>query len=100
MYSLLKWKLKHATDLQKQKGVKCDKGSEVKGIWSARKSSIYGRKGRKVSSEVKWSEVKWFWSREEIEYFQEQVLGSDKWSEGNLKWEEYQLNAVNGRELR
>jgi hypothetical protein len=30
---------------------------------------------------VKWSEVKGFWSTEEIEYFQEQGLESDKWSE-------------------
>ena len=67
MYSLLKWKLKHVPVLQKQKELKCDKWSEVKGIWSARKSSVYGQKGRKVLSEVKWSEVKRFWSTEEIE---------------------------------
>jgi hypothetical protein len=45
---------------------------------------------------MKWSEVKWsegkgsemkaFWSTEEIEYFQEQGLENDKWSE--VKWSE------------
>jgi len=81
IYSFLKWKLKHVTELQKQKGLKCGKWSEVKGIWSARKSSIYGQKCRKLFSEVKWrdfevrgksiisknrSEVKGIWSGTKI----------------------------------
>jgi hypothetical protein len=45
-----------------------------------------------------WSEIKGFWSSEEIEYFQDQVLESDKWRE--FKWGEDQLKAVKGRELR
>ena len=56
---------------------------------------------------MKWSEVKGILSAAEIEYFQEQGLESDKWSEenwsegeGNLKWGEYQLNVVKGTELR
>jgi len=118
----------------------------VKGIWSEVKWS---------EGNLKWSEVKGFWSTEKIEYFQEQGLESDKWSEvkwsevtwsevkwsvvtwsevkwrdfevrrksdisknrgwkvisevkwsdvkwseWNLKWGEYQLNAVKGKELR
>jgi len=35
---------------------------------------------------MKWSEMKGFWSSEEIEYFQEQSLQSDKWSA--VKWSE------------
>ena len=88
-----------------EKGPKGDKWSEVKGIWSAGKSSIYREKIRKVLSEVKWSEGKGIWSTEEMEYFQEQGMESDKWSEmkwseGNFKWGEDQLNWVKGRELR
>jgi len=33
---------------------------------------------------VKWSEMKGFWSTEEIEYFQEDDLQSDNWNE--VKW--------------
>jgi len=53
----------------------------MEGIWSAGKSSIYREKVRKVSSEVMR-----ICSTEEIEYFQEQGLESDKWSE--VKWRE------------
>jgi len=59
---------------------------------------MYREKVKKVFSEVKWSEVKWFWRTEEIEYVLEQGLESDKWRE--LKWSEDQLKAVKGRELR
>jgi hypothetical protein len=55
--------------------------------------------GRRLGK-CQWMEVKGTWSREEIEYFQEQGLECDKWSEGNLKWGEEQLNVVKGRELR
>jgi hypothetical protein len=56
-----------------------------------------------VLSEVKWGEVKGIWITEEIEYFQKQGMESDKWSEmkwseGNLKYSEDQLNEVNGRD--
>ena len=47
--------------------------------------------------------MKRFWSTGEIEYFQKQVLESDKLSEvkwRELKWGEDQLNAVKGREFR
>jgi hypothetical protein len=33
---------------------------------------------------VKWSEVKWIRSTEEIQYFQKQELEIDKWSKMNL----------------
>jgi hypothetical protein len=38
-------------------------------------------------SGVKWSAVKGFWSKEEIEYFQEQKLESYKWS----RWSEFDM---------
>jgi hypothetical protein len=41
-----------------EKGLKCDKWSEVKGFWNAGKSSIYREKVRKVLSKGKWSEEK------------------------------------------
>jgi len=53
-----------------------DKWSEMKGIWSAGKSSTYREKVKKVSSEVMR-----IWSTEEIEYFQWQGLENDKWCE-------------------
>ena len=51
---------------------------------------------------MKWGEVKGIWSTEEIEYFQEQGMESDKWSEmkrieGNLKWSEDKVNGAKGR---
>ena len=68
----------------------CDYWSEVKGFWSAGKSSMYREKVRNVFSEVKWSEVKWFWRTGEIEYVLEQGLESDKWRE--LKWSEVKIS--------
>jgi len=55
--------------------VKC---SEVKwrGFELRKKSSISRNRVCKVVSEVKWSEVKEFWSTEEIDYW----LESDKWN--------------------
>jgi hypothetical protein len=46
------------------------------------------------------SEVNGIFSIEEIEYFQRHGLEKHKWSEVNLKWGEYQLYVVKGRELK
>jgi len=51
-----------------------------------------------VLSEGKWSEVKGFWSSEEIEYFQEQSLQIDKWSA--VKWSEVQWSEVKWSEMK
>jgi len=51
------------------------RGFEVQKKWSISKN-----RSCKVIREVKSSEVKGLWSAEEIEYFQEQRLQSDKWS--------------------
>ena len=66
-------------EYSQEKGLKCDKWSDMKGFWSAGKSSIYREKVRKLLSEVKW--IEGILKLEEIEYFLEQGLESDKWRE-------------------
>jgi hypothetical protein len=88
-----------------EQGLESDKWREVKGrkFEVKRKSSIFRERGWNVIIEVKWSEVKGFWITEEIEYFQEQGLESDKWNDvkgKELKWGEDQLSALKESELR
>ena len=86
-----------------EKGLKCDKWSEVKGFWSVGKSSIYREKVRKVLSDVKWRDFE-MWTKSGIcKNTSWKVTSEVKWSE--VKWSEVkcgegQLNAVKGKELK